>query len=186
MALLDIHLLGDPGLRAPTKPLAEVTDEVRRLVDDMFETMHVAKGIGLAAPQVGRRERLFVAEVDERRVVLVNPEVVAAEGKDKAEEGCLSIPDVYGDVTRAVRVKMRGLDEHGRPVEVEAEELLARCMLHELDHLDGRLFVDHLSLLKKKGALARWERERAKYPALRRSLTVSPKDLAAQHNDEAL
>ncbi len=186
MALLDIHLFGDPGLRTPNKPLAEVSAEVRRLVDDMFETMHAAKGIGLAAPQVGRRERLFVAEVDERRVVLVNPEVVASEGKAKAEEGCLSIPEVYGDVQRAVRVTMRGLNEHGEPVEVEAEELLARCMLHELDHLDGRLFLDHLSLLKKKGALARWERERAKYPALRRSLTVSPKDLAAQHNDEAL
>ncbi len=186
MALLDIHVLGAPILRQDTEPVETVTDELRRLVDDMFETMHAAKGIGLAAPQVGRRERLFVAEVDDRRVVLVNPEVVTAEGKAKAEEGCLSIPDVYGDVERAVRVTMRGLDERGEPVEVEASELLARCMLHELDHLDGRLFVDHLSLLKKKGALARWERERAKYPALRRSLTVSPKDLAAQHNDEAL
>ena len=185
MALLDIHLLGDPGLRVPTKPLAEVTDEVRRLVDDMFETMHAAKGIGLAAPQVGRRERLFVAEVEDRRVVLVNPEVVASEGKARAEEGCLSIPEVYGDVERAARVTMRGLDEQGRPVEVAAEDLLARCMLHELDHLDGRLFVDHLSMFKKKSALARWERERAKYPALRRTL-VSPKDLAAEHNDEAL
>ena len=186
MALLDIHLLGDPGLRVPTRPLAEVTDEVRRLVDDMFETMHVAKGIGLAAPQVGRRERLFVAEVEDRRVVLVNPEVVASEGKAKAEEGCLSIPEVYGDVERATRVTMRGLDEQGRAVEVQAEELLARCMLHELDHLEGRLFLDHLSMFKKKSALARWERERAKYPALRRTLVVSPKDLAAQHNDEAL
>lgn len=185
MALLDIHLLGDPGLRVLTKPLAEVSDEVRRLVDDMFETMHAAKGIGLAAPQVGRRERLFVAEVEDRRVVLVNPEVVSAEGKAKAEEGCLSIPEVYGDVERAARVTMRGLDEHGRPVEVAAEELLARCLLHELDHLDGRLFLDHLSMFKKKSALARWERERAKYPALRRTL-VAPKDLAAQHNEEAL
>ena len=186
MALLDIHLLGDPGLRVPARPLAAVTDEVRRLADDMFETMHAAKGIGLAAPQVGRRERMFVAEVDDVRLVLVNPEVVASEGSAKAEEGCLSIPDVYGDVERALRVTMRGFNERGEPVEVAAEGLLARCMLHELDHLDARLFVDHLSLLKKKGALARWERERAKYPALRRSLVVRPQDLAAQHNDEAL
>jgi peptide deformylase len=102
-----------------------VTDGVRRLVDDMFETMHVAKGIGLAAPQVGRRERLFVAEVDEQRVVLVNPEIVLAEGKVKGEEGCLSIPEVYGDVERSARVVMRGLDADGRPVEVEATGLLA-------------------------------------------------------------
>lgn len=185
MALLDIHLLGDPGLRVPTKPLAAVTDAVRRLTDDMFETMHAAKGIGLAAPQVGRRERLFVAEVDEQRIVLVNPEVVRAEGTARAEEGCLSIPEVYGDVERAARVTMRGLDAAGEPVEVEAEGLLARCLLHELDHLDGRLFIDHLGVFKKKSALARWERERAKYPALRRTL-VAARDLAAQHNDEAL
>ena len=185
MALLDIHLLGSPGLRERTPPVREVTDEIRRLADDMFETMHAAKGIGLAAPQVGRRERLFVAEVDERRLVVVNPEVVLAEGRARAEEGCLSIPDVYGDVDRATRVVMRGLDEHGRPLEVDAQGLLARCMLHELDHLDGRLFVDHLSLLKKKSALARWERERSRYPALRRTL-VSARDLAEQHNDEAL
>lgn len=185
MALLDIHLLGDPGLRAPTRPLAAVTDAVRRLADDMFETMHAAKGIGLAAPQVGRRERMFVAEVDGRRVVLANPAVVTSEGSARAEEGCLSIPEVYGDVDRAVRVSMRGLDERGEPVEVAAEGLLARCLLHELDHLDGRLFLDHLSMFKKKSALARWERERARYPALRRTL-VAPADLAAQHNDEAL
>ena len=185
MALLDIHLLGDPGLRVPAKPLAAVTDAVRRLAEDMFETMHAAKGIGLAAPQVGRRERLFVAEVDDRRVVLVNPEVVLAEGRARAEEGCLSIPEVYGDVERATRVTMRGLDAGGAPVEVEAEGLLARCLLHELDHLDGRLFVDHLSMLKKKSALARWERERARYPALRRTV-VAARDLAGQHNDEAL
>lgn len=185
MALLDIHLLGDPGLRVPTRPLAEVTDDVRRLADDMFETMHAAKGIGLAAPQVGRRERLFVVEVDDHRLVLVNPAVVRAEGTARAEEGCLSIPEVYGDVERAARVTMHGLDTDGAPVAVDATGLLARCLLHELDHLDGRLFVDHLSMFKKKAAMARWERERAKYPALRRTL-VAAKDLAAQHNDEAL
>ncbi len=185
MALLDIHLLGSPVLRERTQPVREVTDEVRRLAEDMFETMHAAKGIGLAAPQVGRRERLFVAEVEERRVVLINPEVVRAEGKTKGEEGCLSIPEVYGDVERAARVVLRGLDEHGKPVEVEGTDLLGRCLQHELDHLDGRLFLDYLGVFKKKSALAQWEREKAKYPALRRTL-VAARDLAEQHNEEAL
>jgi peptide deformylase len=185
VALLDIHLLGSPVLRERTPPVAAVTDEIRRLAEDMFETMHVAKGIGLAAPQVGRRERLFVAEVDEQRIVLVNPEIVLAEGKAKGEEGCLSIPEVYGDVERPARVVMRGLDASGEPVEVAAEGLLGRCLQHELDHLDGRVFLDHLSMFKKKSALAAWEREKAKYPALRRTL-IPAKDLAEQHNDEAL
>jgi peptide deformylase len=185
VALLDIHLLGSPGLRERTPPVALVTDEVRRLAEDMFETMHAAKGIGLAAPQVGRRERLFVAEVEERRVVLINPEIALAEGKAKGEEGCLSIPEVYGDVERPARVVMRGLGADGAPVEVDASGLLARCLQHELDHLDGRLFLDHLSMFKKRSALAQWEREKAKYPALRRAL-VAPKELAAQHNEEAL
>ena len=185
MALLDIHLLGSPVLREKTAPVAAVTDELRRLAEDMFETMHAAKGIGLAAPQVGRSERLFVAEVDEHRIVLVNPEIVLAEGKAKGEEGCLSIPEVYGDVERPARVVVRGLGADGLPAEVDASGLLGRCLQHELDHLDGRLFVDHLSMFKKKSALAQWERERAKYPALRRTL-VAARDLAAQHNDEAL
>jgi peptide deformylase len=185
VALLDIHVLGSPVLREPTRPVDEVTDELRRLVDDMFETMHVAKGIGLAAPQVGRSEQLFVADVDEHPLVLFNPEIVLAEGKAKGEEGCLSIPEVYGDVERAARVVMRGLDRDGTTIEVEGTELLARCLQHELDHLHGRLFVDYLSLLKRRSAMAKWEREKAKYPALRRAL-ISPRDLADQHNEEAL
>jgi len=119
------------------------------------------------------------------RIVLVNPEIVLAEGKAKGEEGCLSIPEVYGDVERPARVVMRGLDASGEPVEVAAEGLLGRCLQHELDHLDGRVFLDHLSMFKKKSALAAWEREKAKYPALRRTL-IPAKDLAEQHNDEAL
>jgi peptide deformylase len=185
VALLDIHVLGAPILRQETLPVTEVTDELRRLADDMFETMHAAKGIGLAAPQVGRRERLFVAEVDERPIVMINPEIVVAEGTAKGEEGCLSIPEVYGDVERAARVVMRGLGRDGRDVEVDATELLARCLQHELDHLNGRMFIDYLSMFKRRSAMQKWEREKAKYPALRRAL-VSPTDLAAQHNEEAL
>jgi len=186
VALLDIHVLGSPILRQETVVVPEVTDELRRLVDDMFETMHAAKGIGLAAPQVGRRERLFVAEVEERKLVFFNPEIVEQEGTARGEEGCLSIPEVYGDVTRPARVVMRGLDERGERVEVEARELLGRCLQHELDHLHGRLFLDHLGAFKRRSALAAWEREKTRYPSLRRALTVAAKDLAEQHNDEAL
>lgn len=185
MSLLDIHVLGAPVLRETTQPVTAFTDELRRLVDDMFETMHAAKGIGLAAPQVGRTERLFVAEVEDVRVAVFNPQIVSAEGKAKAEEGCLSIPEVYGDVERAKAVTMRGLDPHGQPIEIDATDLLARCLQHELDHLDGRLFLDYLGTWKRRSAMAQWEREKAKYPALRRTV-IAAKDLAEQHNDEAL
>ena len=184
MALLPIHVLGDPVLRETTTPVAAVTDELRRLMDDMFETMYAARGIGIAAPQVGRRERITVVDVDDRPLALVNPEIVLAEGKAKGEEGCLSIPEVYGDVERATRVVVRALDRDGKPFEVEGTELLARCMQHEIDHLHGKMFLDYLSVLKRRSAMAKWERERAKYPSLRR--TIDPVDLAKQHNEEAL
>jgi peptide deformylase len=185
VALLDIHVLGSPILRQETQRVAEMTDALRRLADDMFETMYAAKGVGLAAPQVGRRERLFVADADERRVVLVNPEIVLAEGTTKGEEGCLSIPEVYGDVERAARVVMRGTGRDGEPVEIDATGLLGRCLQHELDHLNGRLFLDHLSMLRRRSAMARWEREKAQYPALKRSV-VAAKALAEQHHEDAL
>ncbi len=185
MALLDIHVLGAPVLREPTVVVETVTDELRKLVDDMFETMHAAKGIGLAAPQVGRSERLFVVDVDDHPLVFFNPEIVLGEGKAKGEEGCLSIPEIYGDVERPARVVMRGVDRDGAPHEVDATDLLGRCLQHELDHLHGRLFLDYLSMFKRRSAMAKWEREKAKYPALRRTL-ISPKDLAEQHNEEAL
>jgi peptide deformylase len=184
MSLLDIHVLGDPILRETTTPVAAVTDELRRLIDDMFETMYAAKGIGLAAPQVGRRERIAVVDVDDAPLVIVNPEIALSEGKIKGEEGCLSIPEIYGDVERAGRVVVRALDRDGNPIEVEGTELLARCLQHEIDHLHGRLFLDYLSVLKRRSAMSKWDKERAKYPALRR--TIDPRDLAEQHNEEAL
>lgn len=173
MSVLDIRVLGDPILREETKPLNEVTDSVRKLVDDMFETMHAAGGIGLAAPQVGRSERLFVMEVDDVRYVFVNPEIIERSGSERGEEGCLSIPDVFGEVDRSTRVVARGLDENGNPVEIEATGLLARCMQHELDHLDGRLFIDYLSVFKKKAALAQWDEEKDKYPGFIRKIEIS-------------
>jgi peptide deformylase len=170
MAVLDIRVLGDPVLRERTAPVASVTDELRTLIDDMFETMYAAEGIGLAAPQVGRRERVFVADVDGTPYVFVNPEIVAREGSERGEEGCLSIPDIYGDVDRATWVRARGLDRGGAAFEIEATGLLARCIQHELDHLDGKLFIDYLSLLKRKFVLRGWEREAAKYPNFVRKL----------------
>lgn len=184
MTLLDIHVLGSPVLREHAEPVREVTDDVRRLAEDMFETMYAAQGIGLAAPQVGRTERLFVCDVDGARYAFINPELVHAEGTDKAEEGCLSIPDVFGEVQRPSIVRMRGLDVEGNPFEVDATDLLARCLQHELDHLNGRLFIDHLSLLRRRSALAKWEKLRSDFPALRR--TVSPKDIATHHGGDEL
>ncbi|HUX32468.1 MAG TPA: peptide deformylase [Gemmatimonadaceae bacterium] len=185
MSLLDIRVLGDPILREETLPVGSVTDEVRRLIDDMFETMAVAQGIGLAAPQVGRRERLTVVDVDGQRFALINPEIVARSGSGKAEEGCLSIPDIYGDVERPAQVTVRALDRDGQPFELEGTDLLARCLQHEIDHLHGRLFIDYLSTLKRRSALAKWAKQKEQYPGLIRRL--SPADVAAHHHrDEEL
>jgi peptide deformylase len=188
VSLLDIHVLGSPVLRQETTPVATVTDEIRRLIDDMFETMYAAHGIGLAAPQVGRTERVTVVDVtrdqgDKHPIALVNPEIVLREGTTRGEEGCLSIPEVFGEVDRAMRVVVRALDRDGRPIEIDGTELLARCLQHEIDHLHGRLFIDHLSLLKRRAALATWDEEKGKYPDLRRSAV--PPALIAEHHDDA-
>jgi peptide deformylase len=164
MAILDIRVLGDPILREQTVPVTEFTDELQTLIDDLFATMHAAEGIGLAAPQVGRRERVAVVEVDEQPLVIINPEIVSPAGSAKAEEGCLSIPDIYGSVERPERIVVRALDRHGNPFELEASGLLARCIQHETDHLNGKLFIDYLSLLKRRSAMKEWERDADKYP----------------------
>ncbi len=185
MSVLPIRVLGDPVLREDTRPVAEVTDATRRLIDDMFETMYAANGIGLAAPQVGRTERVCVADVDGAAYALVNPEVVHSEGpKAKAEEGCLSIPDIYGDVERPSRVTVRALDRDGETIEVNAEGLLARCFQHEIDHLHGKLFIDYLSFLKRRSALAKWEDEKDQYPGFIRIL--KPGKSASEHPEEEL
>jgi peptide deformylase len=185
MSLLDIYVLGAPVLREETKPVEEVTDELRALIDDMFETMYAANGIGLAAPQIGRNERITVIDVDGKQLVLVNPEIVLAEGKEREEEGCLSIPDIYGDVDRAKRVVVRALDRDGKPIEIDAEDLLARCMQHEIDHLHGRLFIDHLSLVKRRAALAKWEKLRKGDKSHTRRIV--PEGVARHHHrDEEL
>ncbi|MEP6833774.1 MAG: peptide deformylase [Gemmatimonas sp.] len=172
MSLLDIHVLGSPILRQETERVTQFTPELRRLVDDMFETMHAANGIGLAAPQVGRRESLFIAEVDDTKLVVFNPELVLREGFQKGEEGCLSIPEVFSDVERAQRVVMRAHDVDGKLYEIDASELLSRCLQHELDHVHGKMFIDRLSILKKRRAMRDWDDEKDQYPKLLRVIPV--------------
>lgn len=185
MSVLAIRVLGDPVLRAETRLVTEVTDDTRRLIDDMFETMYAANGIGLAAPQVGRTERVCVVDVDGAAYALVNPEVARTTGpKSKAEEGCLSIPDVYGDVERPSHVTVQALDRNGEAFEVTADGLLGRCFQHEIDHLHGKLFLDHLSYLKRRAALAHWEEEKDQYPGFIRIL--KPGKSASEHPEEEL
>jgi len=171
VTLLDIHVLGSPILRQETAPVAKVTDDIRRLVDDMLATMYAAKGIGLAAPQVGRLERVAVIDVGDNPFAIINPEIVLREGTRKAEEGCLSIPEVFGDVERAGRVIVRALDRDGKELELEGTDLLATCLQHEIDHLHGKLFLDYLSVLKRRSAMSKWEKERKQYPGFLRTLT---------------
>jgi peptide deformylase len=159
MSLLPLHLLGSPALRQRSAELAAVDDDVRRLIDDMFETMEAAHGVGLAANQVGVARRVAVIDAEGTRFAMVNPAIVEAEGRATAEEGCLSIPDVFGDVTRPERVVLEALDRDGKSFRLAAEGLTARAIQHELDHLDGILFLDHLGLMKRKVLLARWRRE---------------------------
>jgi peptide deformylase len=159
MSLLPLHLLGSPVLRQHSPEVKTVDDEVRRLVEDMFETMDAAKGIGLAANQVGVSRRVAVVDVDDDRFAMINPRIVETEGRAMAEEGCLSIPDIYGDVTRPDRIVIEALDSAGNRYRKEATGLKARAIQHEIDHLDGILFLDHLSLIKRQMLLARWRRE---------------------------
>ena len=180
MTLLDIWVLDAPILRQDTTVVSEVTDAHRRLIDDMFETMYAARGIGLAATQVGRLERICVVDVDKARYALVNPEIIASDGEQTGEEGCLSIPEIYGDVTRAQHVMVRALDRDGKPIEIDATDLLARCLQHEIDHLHGRLFIDYLSIVKRQAAIKKWRKLRGKDKSLTR--TIEPRD-AAEHHD---
>ena len=162
MALLDILHFPDPRLRIKAKPVAAVTDAHRRLASDMLATMYAAPGIGLAAVQVGVHERLIVVDVSDESdqpQVFINPEILAKEGSEVMQEGCLSVPGVYEEVERAERIRVRSLDLHGKQHEFDADGLLAVCIQHEIDHLDGKLFVDYLSDLKRQRIRKRIEKE---------------------------
>jgi peptide deformylase len=153
MAVLKILEYPDPRLRITASPVEAVTAEIRQLAADMLETMYAAPGVGLAATQVDRHLRLVVIDVSETKDqphVLINPEILTREGKETGDEGCLSVPGVTEGVPRAARVRVRALDRSGKTIELDAEGLLAVCIQHEMDHLEGKLFVDYLSELKRQ------------------------------------
>lgn len=152
MALLQILHYPDPRLRNVAAPVTDVDDDIRRLIDDMFETMYDAPGIGLAATQINVHKRILVADVSETHnepVCLINPSIVESSGTEQMEEGCLSVPGVFETVERADRIRVTGLDREAQPLELDVDGLLAVCVQHEIDHLDGKLFVDYLSQLKR-------------------------------------
>lgn len=152
MSLLNILHFPDERLRTRAQPVEEVNDEIKQLVSDMFETMYAAPGIGLAATQVNFHRRVIVIDVSEDKnspLCLINPEIIARDGEQQYEEGCLSVPGFYEPVTRADRIRVRALDREGKEFELEADGLLAVCIQHEMDHLEGKLFVDYLSEMKR-------------------------------------
>lgn len=150
MAVFQIVEIGDPLLREKARPVPKVGDNIRKLVTNMADTMYAADGVGLAAPQIGISKRVVVIDVGDGLLELINPEILKREGKDTDTEGCLSVPDLVGEVTRAYSVVVKALDKNGREITVEAEGLLARACQHEIDHLDGVLFVDRAESVKKK------------------------------------
>lgn len=173
MAVREVVLMGDPVLRTEAAPVEDFDEELRTLVRDMFETMYLAEGIGLAAPQVGISKRVLVVDLrredePDHRVALVNPEVVWASGeKDKEPEGCLSIPGLEEVVERPWAVRIEGFDPDGEKVVIEADELYARALQHEIDHLDGVLFLDRVSPLTRKLAMKKWKKLRAEAESAR-------------------
>jgi peptide deformylase len=162
MAILDILHFPDPRLRNKAKPVTEVDSAVRQLVDDMFETMYQAPGIGLAATQVNVAKQVVVIDLSEEKnqpLCLINPQILEKDGEEQMEEGCLSVPGVYEPVTRAAHIRIRALNRDGEPYEMEADDLLAVCIQHEMDHLNGKLFVDYLSSLKRQRIRKKLEKE---------------------------
>ena len=152
MALLSILKYPDPRLHTVAEPVAEVSDDIRRLIDNMAETMYSAPGIGLAATQVNVHKQVIVMDISETKdqlLVLVNPQILESSGHVECEEGCLSVPGIYEKVTRAEQIRVRALDREGNSFEFDANGLLAVCVQHEMDHLKGRVFVEYLSRLKQ-------------------------------------
>lgn len=155
MADLKIVKYGSDVLRKVAEPVEEITDEIRQLARDMLEIMYDSDGVGLAAPQIGVSKRIIIVDVEPHDpskdpIALINPEIVDRQGQESTEEGCLSVPDIKGEVKRAERVTVEGLDLGGNKVRIEATELLARALQHEIDHLNGVLFIDHLSRLRHR------------------------------------
>ncbi|MFC1750491.1 peptide deformylase [Pseudomonadota bacterium] len=163
MAIRPILHFPDPSLTTVCTPVEQVDDSIRILIDDMLETMYDAPGIGLAAPQVSVFKRIMVVDISEDKsapMVFINPELIETRGIEEMEEGCLSVPGIYEPVERAEWIKVRALDRNGEPFELEADDLKAVCIQHEIDHLDGKLFVDYLSPLKRKRIQKKMEKQR--------------------------
>lgn len=162
MAILKILQYPDEKLHTVAAPVAEVTDNIRALIKDMAETMYAAPGIGLAATQVDVHQRIIVidtSETHDQLLVLINPEIVASSGASDYEEGCLSVPDIYGKVQRAESVSVKALDAQGKPIAIDADGLLAVCIQHEMDHLAGKVFVEYWSRLKQARTLAKLKKK---------------------------
>ena len=163
MAILDILHFPDPRLRQRAGEVDRVDDQLRKLIDDMFETMYQAPGIGLAATQVDVHKRVIVIDLSkdqDQPQVFINPRILSSEGVEEMDEGCLSVPGFYERVQRAERIRVGALDRHGEPFELETDGLLAVCIQHEIDHLDGKLFVDYLSQLKRQRIRKKLEKQR--------------------------
>jgi peptide deformylase len=163
MSILEILHFPDPKLRQKASPVAVVDDEIRAIVDNMFETMYSAPGIGLAAVQVNILKRIIVIDISEDKkqpLCLINPEILESQGEEKMEEGCLSVPGIYEKVKRAKSIKVRYLDKAGETIEKEINDLLAVCIQHEIDHLEGKLFVDYLSEMKRNRIRKKLEKMR--------------------------
>ncbi|BBP44878.1 peptide deformylase [Thiosulfatimonas sediminis] len=162
--LLDIVLYPDQGLRDMCKPVKMMDDRIDQLIDDMFYTMYDAPGIGLAAPQIAVQERVIVVDVSESKdqpIALINPKILQQSGRITWEEGCLSLPGVYGKVTRPSDILVEGMNRDGKIIQIEASELLAVCLQHEIDHLNGVMFTDHLSNLKRTRVLQKYRKLQA-------------------------
>jgi peptide deformylase len=175
MARLPILEYPDPRLRIRAEPVTKFDTELKTLVADMFETMYAAPGIGLAATQVDVHKRILVCDIgveSKQPLCLINPEILHAEGKTNAEEGCLSVPEFYDFIDRAAAIRVRAFDPDGKPFELDAEGMLAVCIQHEMDHLEGKLFVDYLSDLKR-------ERIRKKLEKDRKERAAKPREPAA-------
>ena len=165
MAILNILHYPDPRLREKALPVESVDGEIKQLVSDMFETMYDAPGIGLAATQANVQKRIIVIDVSEDKsqpLCFINPEILESDGEEAMEEGCLSVPGIYEKVKRADKIKVRALDREGKQFELEAEGILSTCIQHEMDHLEGKLFVDYLSELKRQRIRKKLEKLRLK------------------------
>ena len=178
MTVRTLHVLGSPVLRQQSAAVRTVDDEVGRLVDDLFETMRAAKGVGLASNQIGVARRVAVVDIgdeDPPPLVLINPVIVERSEEDETdEEGCLSIPEIFGDVTRPARVVVEALDRDGTRFRAEAHGYKARAIQHEIDHLDGILFLDHLSAVKRNLLLSKWKKARKGQTGYLKEVTPEP------------